>query len=111
MAEQQWVYLDFEDKEYELGFTKQTVRLAESMGFDIGDLQNQSKVVTPITILFYASFLAKHPGIKENLVDRIYDDLDNKGELVSKLVEIYSDTISAMMANGKNATWSVLPKK
>lgn len=116
MAEQRWITLEFEDKEYELGFTKQTVRLAESMGFSIGELQSQSKVITPITILFYASFLAKHSRIKEELVDRIYDALDDKKGLINELVSLYSDTIAALMDDGnkeegKNATWSILPKK
>jgi len=116
MAEQRWVTVSYEDKDYQLGFTKQTVRLAESMGFNLGDLQTQSKVVAPITILFYSSFLAKQARIKEDLVDKIYDALDNKVGLISELVTLYSDTIAAMMEDGnkeegKNATWSVLPRK
>ena len=111
MAEQRWITLEYEDKEYELGFTKGTVRLAESMGFSINALQDQSKIVTGISILFYASFLAKQPRIREDLVDKIYDELENKGELISELVSLYSDTIAALMADGKNAKWSILPKK
>lgn len=111
MAEQRWITLEFEDKEYELGFTKGSVRLAESMGFNMQDIQNQTRLVTAISILFYASFLAKNARIREDLVERIYEELDDKTALINELVSLYSDTVSSMMENGKNAKWSILPKK
>ena len=111
MAEQRWITLSFEDKEYELGFTKATVRMAESLGFSMANLQNQSKLITGISILFQASFLAKHPNIRETVVERIWEDLDKKTELVQELISMFSDTVDQIMANGKNAEWSIKTKQ
>lgn len=111
MAEQRWIAVKHNDKEYVLGFTKASVRIAETLGFSMNDIINQTKWTTSISILFYAAFLAKNPNIKENLVDEIYDGLDNKSELINQLVILYKDTIEAFMESGKNATWSFLPDK
>lgn len=101
--------ITFEGKKYTLEFTRDTVRQMERAGFNIDDIFN-SKPVTAILQLFYGAFLANHRNIKSELVERIYDAQNRRGELISRLAEMYREPMAALIDDPEdsegNATWA-----
>lgn len=86
----------FEGKDYVLEFTRRTVAQMERNGFKVSDITE--KTMTTLPALFAGAFLANHRFVKKEEIDKIYDKLTNKEELVGKLAEMYNEPIAALLA-------------
>ena len=85
----------YEDKEYCLEFTRKSVEQMEKSGFKASDINDKPMTVLPA--LFAGSFLANHRFTKQEVIDKIFAKLTNKGELISKLAEMYNEPIMALV--------------
>ena len=83
------------DKEYILTFTRKSIETMEKKGFKASDLTDYPMSVLPA--LFAGAFIAKHPFVKKDVVDAIFDHIKNKAELINKLSEMYNEPILAML--------------
>lgn len=95
------------DEEYVLEYTRKSVEMMERQGFEIDELQR--KPMTYLPALFAGAFLAHHRYVKREVIDKIYAQLTNKGDMLGKLVEMYSEPITALMddpENEGNASWT-----
>jgi hypothetical protein len=104
------ISLEYEKRTYTLEFTRETIRQMESLGFVADELF--TKPALRIPELFYGAFAAHHRGIKRKEVDRIYNGLANRSDLITKLVEMYRDTLATLMDDDPsvtegNVTWTV----
>lgn len=94
-------------KEYTLEFTRRTVQQMEQQGFSVEDLDR--KPMSTLPKLFAGAFLAHHRFMRQGEIDEIYDSLENKAELITKLAEMYSEPIAALVNEPEesegNATW------
>ena len=100
--------LTFEGKDYELEFTRETLKLMERNGFIGDDLVN--KPMTMLPEFFAYAFQAHHKwDIKRKDIDRIFKATPNKGELLAKLVEMYREPLESLMEDPEvdegNASW------
>ena len=84
------------NKTYTLEFTRKSASMLEASGFRADELS--SKPVSMIPMLFAGAFLANHRDTKRTTIENIYDKMSHKDELISALVEMYSDTITSLMA-------------
>lgn len=96
-------------KEYTLEYTRRTVQRMEQNGFVVKDIEE--KPVSTLPKLFAGAFLANHQFVRQNEIDEIYKDLDNKPELIAKLAEMYSEPIAALVegpgeGDSGNASWT-----
>ena len=103
------INITYENRTYTLEFTRESVRTMESMGFIADELF--TKPALRIPELFYGAFAAHHRGIKRKDVDRMFNGLQGRSDLIQKLVEMYRDTLNTLMdepegAEG-NVTWTV----
>lgn len=98
----------YEDKEYCLEFTRKSVEQMEKSGFKASDINDKPMTVLPA--LFAGSFLANHRFTKQEVIDKIFAKLTNKGELISKLAEMYNEPIMALVdepeENEGNLSWT-----
>ena len=85
----------YQDKEYCLEFTRKSVETMERNGFIASDLTDKPMTVLPA--LFKGAFLANHRFVKEDVVNEIFSKMTNKGELISKLSEMYNEPIMALV--------------
>lgn len=103
------ITITYEGKNYTLAYSRESVRMIEQTGFDIGKIE--SMPATMIPQLFYGAFSMYHKGIKRKQVDEIWKSMSKKDELIVVLVEMYSETIEDLLGNNedntKNATWEV----
>ena len=79
----------------------------ERQGFKAAELLEKPMVMLPI--LFAGAFRAHHPYQNPKVIERIFDSVTNKQELVSKLAEMYSEPLEAMLSDPEedsgNVTW------
>ena len=87
--------IEHNDVKYVLEYTRKSVEMMERQGFEIEELQR--KPMTYLPALFAGAFLAHHRYVKRDVIDKIYAQLPNKGDMLGKLVEMYSEPIVALM--------------
>lgn len=88
------ITMSFDGIEYKLTYTRRTVSMMEQNGFKIGVLLEQP--MTMIPQLFAGAFLANHRKTKQDVIEKIYEHLTKKDELINMLVEMYNDTIATL---------------
>lgn len=93
MAKQ--ITFEFEGKEYVLEFTRKSIETMEKQGFIASEIVE--KPVSTLPELFAGAFLAHHRYVKREVIDRIFDKLTNKQELIGKLAEMYNEPIMALV--------------
>lgn len=93
MAKQ--ITFESEGKEYTLEFTRRSIETLEKQGFVASDIAE--KPVSTLPALFAGAFLAHHRYVKREVIDKIFDRLTNKQELIGKLAEMYNEPIIALI--------------
>lgn len=88
------IKLQHKNKTYTLTFTRKSVEALEQSGFDLRQVETQP--ITSFSLLFKGAFFARHANLSEVVKDEILDTVDNRQELFTALVELYSDPIEAM---------------
>ena len=101
------IVLNHDNKEYELEYSRQSVKMMESQGFILEELA--TKPMTMIPMLFAGAFLKNCKGVKRALIDEIYKGAPDKTALVEALMELYTDTISTLTDDTEegNVTWTL----
>ena len=98
----------YKDTEYTLEFTRRSVEQMEREGFVADDIK--TKPMTLLPTLFAGAFKAHHRFVKPDVINEIYSKMPDKGELISNLVEMYNDTLSALFDDppdgAENLTWT-----
>lgn len=101
------ITFNFEGTDYTLEYTRATVATLEKQGFNISEISE--KPLTTIPALFAGAFLAHHRFVKRDVIDRIYDKMTNKMDLVMRLAEMYNEPIEALVDEPEesegNLTW------
>lgn len=101
------IHFMYKDKEYCLEFTRTTIKRMEAKGFVVADVLNKPMSMLPE--LFAGSFLANHPFTRGKEIDEIYEQFDDKGELLNTLAEMYSlvldDFVNELEKPGKGLKW------
>lgn len=101
------ITFNFEGTDYTLEYTRATVSTLEKQGFNISEISE--KPLTTLPALFAGAFLAHHRFVKRDVIDRIYDKMTNKMDLVMRLAEMYNEPIEALVDEPEesegNLTW------
>lgn len=101
------ITLTFEDKEYTLEYTRNSVMTLERQGFNINEIESKPMLTLPK--LFAGAFLAHHPMVKQEKIDKIFALMKDKASLIEKLAEMYNDPIVALVDepedNEGNISW------
>ena len=85
----------YKDVPYILEFTRNSVATMEKQGFNINEIG--SKPMSSLPLLFAGAFLTHHKFVKRQLIDEIFDHISDKQNLVTKLAEMYAETIESLM--------------
>ena len=88
-----------EGREYTLEFSRKTVVKAEQAGLDVNAIE--SKSMTMIPLLFWASFLMHHPYMTREQTDKIlFDGLGGmSGEELAYLGKLYAAPFQTLIAS------------
>lgn len=102
------IVLNHDNKEYELEFNRQSVKMMESQGFVLDEIT--SKPMTMIPLLFSGAFIKNCKGIKRAVIDTIFDSVNDKTGLMQALMEMYAETLSTLTdeVGEGNVTWTLV---
>ena len=103
------INLTYGKTEYTLEYSRQSVKTMESQGFVLEELT--AKPMTMIPMLFSGAFIKNHRGMKRNLIDEIFDNIENKTGLMEALMEMYAETLSSLTDDNQgegNVSWAVV---
>ena len=99
------ITLTYNDEEYTLGFSRRSEQQMEKAGFVLDQIATYPNTMIPM--LFAGAFLMRHPKVKEEIINAIYNKVEDKEGLLQKLVEMYNEGTSSLMENPEDAD----PKK
>jgi hypothetical protein len=101
------IKLTYDEKEYELEYSRQSVKTMESRGFVLDEIS--SKPMTMIPLLFEGAFIKNCPGVKRKVMDEIYDGIGDKTGFIQALAELYAETLSTLTdSTGEgNVSWAM----
>jgi len=105
------INLTFDNKEYTLAFSRQSVKTMEQQGFILDELT--SKPMTMFPMLFQGAFIMHHQGkIKRKEMDEIYKGIKDRSALMEALMEMYAETLSTLMDDDAeeagNVSWALV---
>ena len=84
-------------REYILDFTRETVKMAESRGFDWDDVP--AKPMTLIPIVWHTAFLRYEPRMSVIKTDKILDDMGGiQPKQLQRLRQLYDQAMSSLVA-------------
>ena len=87
---------EFENKEYTLEYTRESVKQMEREGFKGEDIINKPMLTLPK--LFAGAFKAHHKfDAKQKDIDKMFELFKNKQALVEKLAEMYAEPMETLM--------------
>ena len=87
---------EYNNKEYTLEYTRESVKQMEREGFVANDIMN--KPMNTLPKLFAGAFKAHHKfDTKQKQIDEIFELFTNKQALVEKLAEMYAEPMEALM--------------
>lgn len=100
---------EYKGKAYCLEYTRATVQVMETSGFNPNDISD--KMMTRLPQMFAGAFLAHHRGTDAKLIEEIYGHITNRVELFAKLREMYNSTLATLLeepAEGDpgNVSWT-----
>lgn len=103
------IKLSYDGDEYELTYTRESVKQMENTGFDIQAFIANTKPATMSWALFEGAFIARCRGTKRKLIEEIYEHVSNKTDLLLALAELYGNTLTTLTDSSvdteKNVTW------
>ena len=87
---------EYQNKEYTLEFTRESIKQMEREGFVASDIVN--KPMNTLPNLFAGAFKAHHRfDTKQKKIDEIFELFKNKQALIEKLAEMYSEPMETLM--------------
>lgn len=97
----------YKDKKYVLEYTKSSIKEMERRGFVIEEVLK--KPLSMLPDMFAGAFIANHRFTRRKEIDEIYEQFDNKDELVNALAEMYSlvleEFINELEKTGNGLKW------
>lgn len=91
------IKIPYKGIEYSLRFTRGSVRMLEERGFNIHEMDKMP--ATRIPELFAGAFIANHRCVRKEIINEIYDKLNDKVELLSMLMELYNEPLEVLLAD------------
>ena len=94
-----------EGTEYQLEYDRASITYLEKIGFS---LENYSKQpMTQMPLLFKGAFIKNHRFVKEDEINKIFDNIKGKDKLMAALVEMVGESYEALVKDNDegNVEW------
>lgn len=101
------ITVSYNDRKYTLTYNREAVVYLQDRGFNPDEIRAKPNIMIPL--LFRGAFYANHREIKTKLCDEIFENLKGRGELISKLLEMYHENVNSLFDDSGesegNAMW------
>lgn len=95
------INLEYEGKTYTLEFTRESIKQMEREGFLLEDVARKPMLTLPL--FFAGAFKAHHKyDAKPKKIEEIFEKIDDKSALFSKLLDMYQYPMEEMIDNENN---------
>jgi hypothetical protein len=85
---------NYKNRDYILEFSRRTASIIERNGFRYSDVGNQPNTMIPL--LVQGAFMKNHSNLKPGKIDEIFDSIKGKNAFITKLVELYLETVNTL---------------
>lgn len=80
---------------YTLEYNRKSVERMERMGFRTSEIEDMPATMFPL--LFSGAFRVNHSAVSNRVIDELYDKVVDKDGLLSKLADMYVETLSTLL--------------
>lgn len=94
------IHFTYKDVPYTLEYDRNSIVQLEQAGLEINEFLKKPLVNTDL--IFKGAFLKHHRNTKESIINEIYDNLNNRNELIGKLVVMIDDCYSTLLDDTEN---------
>jgi predicted metallopeptidase len=95
------INLEYEGKIYILEFTRESIKQMEREGFELENVMR--KPMSTLPMFFAGAFKAHHKfDAKQKKIEEIYEKVNDKQALFSKLLDMYQYPMEELMDNENN---------
>jgi hypothetical protein len=95
--------IEIKEKEYTLCLNRDAIKVAESYGFNMDEMEKGIRILTHTEILWKAGFHKNHPEVNDNLALKLMasykEEGGDVGEVIAFLIEEYLAFLTAL-SNG-----------
>lgn len=99
----------YQDKDYCLEYNRIAIKMIEQQGFDYNEFMK--KPMTMGDLAFQGAFIKNHKDTKVQVINDIYDNLNNKTKLITTLLEMIQETYEDLYSDSKdekNTDWKIV---
>ena len=94
------IEFSYDGKDYTLEYDRKAVKVMEANGLRINEIQEQP--FSMIEILWQGAFLKNHKNEKNDKILEIYEHIKDKEGLNAALLEMFSETYTALIGSDEN---------
>ena len=99
------ITLEYEDKEYTLEFSRESITAMERSGFDLAKVN--SKPLSVVKELFAGAFKKNHATVSSRKIDEIYKCIGDLDVLLDRLVDMYNEALVSLDdEDSKKVQWT-----
>ena len=84
----------YKDVPYVLEYSRDSVKKLEAVGFNIKEVTTSP--MTNIELMFKGAFLKNHRKTNDKLIEEIYENLENKEQLLETLITMINETYDTL---------------
>lgn len=105
------INLTYNGVNYTLEYNRMAIKFIEQLGFVLGEFSAQP--MSMIDLAFKGAFYKNHRKTSQALIEEIYNNCENKDDLITNLTEMINECYNSLLESPKegkegNATWSVV---
>ena len=102
------IKFEYDGVNYTLEYTRASAKALQMAGFDDDKLDTQSLVMLPM--LFKYAFMAHHSDLTGEKIDKIFNNLTNRRQLLEELATMYYRAVNTLTDEPENSgkvEWTV----
>lgn len=103
------IKLSYSGKEYVLEYDKNSIMTLERLGFTLEKLSEQPMIMYPL--VFRGAFYKNHKTAKQEDIDKIFETLKNRNNLLAALIKMINEQYEKLMSdndNEGNLDWEIV---
>lgn len=105
------IEFEYKGKQYVLEYNRKAVEFIERQGFQISELASKPMINLPLA--FSGLFFKNHKMENQKTIDEIFDKFKNKGELITVLSDMLSETYNSLQSEPEegdegNIDWKIV---
>ena len=104
------IEFDYDGTHYTLEYNRNSVALMERQGFVVDEFAKKPMIMLPLA--FEGLFYKNHKTVSREVIETIYDKMQNKDGLIKSIAEMLAETYTSLQSEPTkkegNIEWKIL---